>query len=215
MGFTEKGFMVKDKGRGYTIVELLVAMAILVIAFGLVTVLYVRASRVRRVITSGSEVQQVLTQMVSTMAYRDRNNMVKSLTAASRLYGWTGQVVGRYLVFGNVEEDKRQYYVIAPGESGPGGTGAETTLWYGESAAGAPGSWVCLDPNRQMTLLSDSRFEFYDGGRKRLLSDSSIETETPIQVVIRLVGKSNDPTMKNRQPVSLITSIRLRNRTSF
>ncbi|MCM8768582.1 MAG: type II secretion system GspH family protein [Candidatus Omnitrophica bacterium] len=207
--------MEERKTAGYTIVELLVAMSLLVIAFALVTVLYVRASRIRRIITSGSEVQQVLNQMVSTIAYRDRNNVVKSLINATNLYGWSGQRFEQYLVFGNTLEDKRQYYWIAPGESEPSASGAETTLWYGEASSGPPSSWLCLDPNRHMTILPGSRFEFYDGNNTRLTTADKVEQETPIRVVIRLVGKSNDPSMKNRQPVSQTSSVRLRNRASF
>ncbi len=201
----------KDK-KAYTLIELLVAMAILVIAFALVTILYVRASRVRRIISAGSEIQQVLNQMMRTLAYRDRTNTVKSLSTATNLYQQAGWVFGKYLVFGNAEEQKKQYYYIAPGENEPSSTGSDTTLWYGEAVSIPPANWICLDPNRRVTLLSGSCFEFYDGSNRKL---ESVENETPVRVVIQLIGKSNDPSLKTREPVLLKTGLRLRNKPSF
>ena len=53
--------------------ELLVAMVILVMAFGLVTYLYTKAAKIRRTVVINSEIQQVLSEMADTLAHGEKD----------------------------------------------------------------------------------------------------------------------------------------------
>jgi len=201
-------------------IEILVAMVILVIAFGLVTMLYVRASKIRRIITMQSNVQEVLSQMMNTIAYGEKRNTFKNLATATAVYELPGypaaenlKFANYALIFGNIHEASVQYYMIAPGlENGePSDTGTDTTLWHGESSVGTePSGWRALDPAERIILYPGSRFECFN------IQNLSPGTDSETTFVkITLKGRSSDPSMKNTNPVTLQTGVRLKNKTSF
>ncbi len=207
--------------NGFTIVEIVVAMAILLIAFGLVTVLYTRSSQIRRLISNQNEIQLVLTQMLNTIIYSDRTTTVKALENATTIYGHSFTPVTLPIhnplisvIFGNTASATVQYYLIAPGlEAGtPDVAGTDTTLWHGESSTGSqPASWKPLELNKNVYLQSGSRFEYYDAQGK---PPDATSPETTL-VKITFVGKSADPSMRDKVPVTVQTMVRARNKTSF
>ena len=209
--------------KGFTMIEILVAMVIMVMVFALLTVLYVRASKIRRIITAQNEVQGVLSQMMDRIVHGEKRAELKSLVSATEIYGHDflpGALAGYIdnsnysLIFGNIYHAMVQYYLIAPGleDGSPDITGSDTTLWYGESSGGSPpSSWSLLDVNKKITLTSGSKFEYFTPENT---PPDSVDSETTL-VVITLKGKSTEPAMKNMTPVTLHSAVRLRNKLSF
>jgi len=189
--------------NGFTLVELLVAMVILVIVFGLVTYLYTRAAKVRKIVVVNSEIQQVLSQVMDTLTYGDKahwgiihatglDNSTQSETTIC-LTGPTGTLTA----------------VINPSTN----PGTVTVQWDSENP-------VVLDPAGKVEILTDatypSRFEYYDSKGQRLnspLSSSDIPKVSFIKIV--LWARSRDPVMKFANPVPLVTGVKLRNKSSF
>ena len=205
--------------HGFTMIEILVAMVILVLAFGLVTMLYVRASKIRRIITMQNNVQEVLSQMINTIAYGEKINTLKNLGTATTVYELPVfptvenlKFANYALIFGNVYEPMVQYYVIAPGLANkePSDTGTDTTLWHGESSGGEPSTWRALDVREKIILDSGSQFECFN---VQNLSPGTDSETTFVKITLR--GRSSDPSMKDTAPVTLQTGVRLKNKTSF
>lgn len=199
------------KESGFTLIEILVAMGILVLAFALVTVLYTRASKIRKVITVQNDIQNVLTQMINTITHQNTLNNLENAVSVYQYSPTETKDKDYYLVYGSPFSSGQpyQWYRIAPDVSS-----GDTTLWYGQSSSiTEPTDWTCLDVNRVITLESDSKFEYFDSGNT-LMSDK-VYPETTTLVKITLKGKSTDPSMKNSPPVILQTAIRLRNKPAF
>ena len=200
-------------------IEILVAMVILVSAFGLITVLYTRANRVKKIVSSNNDIQNILTEMINTITYGEKSNVLKGLMNATKVYNTLGNLLKAnhcYLIFGNLENANVQYYAIAPGlDSGEPNftfTGTDTTLWYGESSTGSPPtSWKTLDINAKVYLDAGSKFEFYD--QRNLFPDNSSSETTLVKITLK--GKSTDPAMRTMASVPVQTSVRLRNKSSF
>ena len=192
----------KKRKGGFTLVELLVAMVILVIAFGLVTYLYTRAAKIRKIVVVNNEIQQVLSQVMDTLTYGDKahwgiihatglNNSTQLETAIC-LTGPTGTLTA----------------VINPSTY----PGFVTVNWGSGD--------IVLDPAGKVEILTDatypSRFEYYDSKGQRLnapLSSSDIPKVSFIKIV--LWARSRDPVMKFANPVPLVTGVKLRNKSSF
>lgn len=183
---------------GFTLVELLVAMAILVIAFGLVTFLYTRAVRVRKIVVVTSEIQQVLSQMVDTLTYGDKRHW--GIIHATGLNEGSSEIAC-YLANGAASMTAEI-------------TGGTITVTWGSEPP------VNLDPNNKVEILTDSsypsRFEYIDASGNRLDPPFSAEDAQKVTFVkIVLWARSTDPSMMSATPVPLVTGVRLRGRTSF
>ena len=213
-------------------IEILVAMVILVSAFGLITVLYTRANRVKKIVSSNNDIQNILTEMINTITYGEKSNVLKGLMNATKVYNTLGNLLKAnhcYLIFGNLENANVQYYAIAPGlDSGEPNftfTGTDTTLWYGERdwannepqygpppATGSDSKrWRPVDINAKVYLDAGSKFEFYD--QRNLFPDNSSSETTLVKITLK--GKSTDPAMRTMASVPVQTSVRLRNKSSF
>ena len=213
--------------KGFTLLEVLIAMFILVIVFGLVTFLYVKAASIRKIVVANSEIQQTLSQMMDTIIHGEKGGELKSLVSATKIYNHdfsppppppnlAGYIDNSNysLIFGNIYQTMVQYYLIAPGleNEAPDNIGTDTTLWYGESSGGSPpSSWSLLDINKKITITSGSKFEYFTPENTH---PDSVDSETTL-LVITLKAKSNEPALSNKAPVTLKTAIRLRNALPF
>jgi len=210
--------------KGFTMVEVLVAMGIIVVAFSLVTVLYIKASKIRRIITAHNEIQGVLSKMMDKIIHGEKRENLKGLLSATHIYSHDFSPPSHLadyidnpnysLIFGNIYNAMVQYYLIAPGlgAGSPGNTGSDTTLWYGESNNGlAPSSWSLVDLNKKVILASGSKFEYLTPENT---PPDSVDSDTTF-VLITLKGIPNSPSMKNIGPVELHSGVRLRNKLPF
>ena len=202
--------------KGFTLLEILVAMFILVIVFGLVTFLYVKAASIRKIVVANSEIQQTLSQMMDTIIHGEKNTL--GLNSAYHLNSAESTPISinvspYVLVFSDKDASNTGIYAIAPGATAGtpsfSSTETDTTLWRYDTASG----WQSLDINEKITLVSGSKFDFYDtkGGN---IIDEGLNTETTL-VKITLKAKSNEPALSNKAPVTLKTAIRLRNALPF
>jgi len=208
--------------KGFTMIEILVAMVIMVMVFALLTVLYVRASKIRRIITAQNEVQGVLSQMMDTIIHGkkakwglvDATN-IRSITDSSG----SETVISPYtLVAYNETTDETMVVRIASEEELKGSGDTVKTLWINwYNSSSPPSSFytneALIDINKKIELTNNSCFSYYDSGGRNIL-DEGLNTETTL-VKITLKGKSTEPAMKNMTPVTLHSAVRLRNKLSF
>ncbi|MGC8805220.1 MAG: pilus assembly FimT family protein, partial [Candidatus Ratteibacteria bacterium] len=61
------------KKNGFTLLEMLVALALIVIVVGLSAFLYAKAARLRKLITYQNEVQNTLNAMITEITYGSRD----------------------------------------------------------------------------------------------------------------------------------------------
>lgn len=212
----------KCSKKGFTLLELVVAMIVLVIVFGLVTFLYVKAAKIRREVVAYSEIQQILSQMMDTITHGKKGEWgLKDATFIRSIEDGTGNetVITPYtLIAYNETRDETMVVRIASEEElSPSGSGDKTkTLWV---ITGSPPSMDDLhekgliDVNKKIELRDGSEFHYFDYKNRDILKEG-ISSETTF-VKITLVGASLDPSMKNKSPVTLTTGIRLRNSLPF
>ncbi|MCM8811209.1 MAG: type II secretion system GspH family protein [Candidatus Omnitrophica bacterium] len=186
-----------ENKKGFTILEILIAVTILVIVFTLVTVMYVRGSRIRNVVVAYNEVGEVLTQMTDVIVNGRKRFIgtdIPGLKVAFKIDGNSNTLKLIYLYKNNSLN-----FQISPDTTG------DTTIFFSNKS---------LDPNKKVVLLSGSRFEYYyaDGSLK---TDDQTYTDTITYVKIILYGKSTSPAMKNMIPIKIETGIRLKNAPSF
>lgn len=203
--------------KGVTLLEVLVAMFILVIVFGLVTFLYVKAASIRKIVVANSEIQQTLSQMMDTIIHGEKNTF--GLSSAYHLNSAESTPIPRnvspyVLVFSDKDASNTGIYAIAPGATAGtpdfSSTDTDTTLWRYDTASG---TWQSLDINNKISLVSGSKFDYYDSKGRNIL-DEGLNTETTL-VKITLEAKSNEPALSEKAPVTLKTAIRLRNALPF
>lgn len=180
---------------GFTMVELLVAMVILVIAFGLVTFLYTKAAKIRKTVVINSEIQQVLSQMTDILTYGERNS-------------W-----GLIDAVGLDDTATLDTKIVAQNADGETLT-AEIktvedllTLQITKNST----SYV-IDVNKKVQLFdaapTRSRFEYFDD-RGNCLTATYGKTTL---VKITLWARSTDPSFKNAPLVPFVTAVRLHNK---
>lgn len=189
--------------RGFTILEILVALTILVVVFSLMTLLYVRATRTRNIINAYNEVGEILSQMVDTIVNGRKG--ILGLKDAGNIVSYSSYNVSpTTLVFSNSTGSEILIYVIGLDSRN------ETTLYQIHSS-----NWkkFDLDPNRKIYLTSGSRFEYYDANGRNIINEKT-NTETTLVKII-LYGKSNHPSMKKMVPMRIETTVRLKNKPSF
>ncbi|MCM8785145.1 MAG: prepilin-type N-terminal cleavage/methylation domain-containing protein [Candidatus Omnitrophica bacterium] len=179
--------------KGFTILEILIAITILVIVFVLVTVMYIRGSRIRNVVVAYNEVGEILSQMTDVIANGRKRFIgqdIPGLKTASKI--------------DNNSNSSKLIYSTYTFEIIPD-TQNDTTIFLNNRS---------LDPNKKVVLLSGSKFEYYyaDGSKKL---DNQTNTDTITYVKIILYGKSTSPAMKNMVPIKIETGVRLKNTPSF
>jgi prepilin-type N-terminal cleavage/methylation domain-containing protein len=203
---------VKKNENGFTMIEILVAMVILVIAFGLVTALYVRAARIRKVVVASSEIQQVLSQMNDVLIYGTKGKW--GLSDASGISDASG--LNTIVAYNETEAETMIARIDT--EKNLTGSGQEiNTLWvnwYDNPVMPTPfyTAEALVDVNYNIELSSGSVFGFYNGrGIDVLLSD---RTETTF-IKIKLQGLSTTPGMEEKTPGEIVTGVRLLNKIPF
>ncbi|MCM8772764.1 MAG: type II secretion system GspH family protein [Candidatus Omnitrophica bacterium] len=187
--------------KGFTILEILVALTILVVVFTLITLLYVRAARTRNIINAYNEVGEVLSQMIDiitngrkgVLGLKDAGNICSQVNPPVSLDKYT-------LVFSDSTAKNTVIYQIKIKDTDRG----ETSLYQND---------VDLDLNKKVYLLSGSRFEYYDANGRNII-DEKLNTETTLVRII-LIGKATHPAMKKMVPMRIETSVRLKNKLSF
>ncbi|MGC8977338.1 MAG: PulJ/GspJ family protein [Candidatus Ratteibacteria bacterium] len=197
------------KKNGFTVLEILIALTILVIIFSLITLMYVRAARTRNIINAYNEIGEVLSQMVDTIGNGRKG--VFGLKDAGNLcshQGGTTPITDSYplnkytLVFSDFTAQNTVIYQITANNI------TDTSL-YQTTTSGT----IDLNPNKKIYLVSGSGFEFYDANGKNIISEK-LNTETTL-VKIVLIGKSTNPAMKKMVPMRIETQVRLKNTLSF
>jgi len=192
------------KKKGFTLIELLVAMSILVVAFGLVTFLYTKAARIRKIVVVNSEVQQTLSQIVDTLTYGDKTH-------------W-----GMMHTTGLSDVDQYDTYIVLEKVTE---AGTNTMVVNIESTGNITVNWgdgqITLNVGEKVALLTDppyrSNFRYFDGKGNEIQQPitSSIEREKVTFIRITLWARSTDPSFKFAEPVPFVTGVRLGNKTSF
>ena len=210
--------------KGFTLLEVLIAMFILVIVFGLVTFLYVKAASIRKIVVANSEIQQTLSQMMDTIIHGKKSEWgltdattVRSITDSSSSETCISQYT---LVAYNETRNETMVVRIANEEELKGSGDTIKTLWvnwYNSPSPPASNSFytdeALIDINKKIELTSNSCFDYYDSKGRNII-DEGLNTETTL-VKITLKAKSNEPALSNKAPVTLKTAIRLRNALPF
>ncbi|HOK56913.1 MAG TPA: prepilin-type N-terminal cleavage/methylation domain-containing protein [bacterium] len=186
--------------KGFTIMEILIAITILVIIFTLVTVMYVRGSRIRNVVVAYNEVGEVLTHMTDVLVNGRQNFIGRDIPGLKFAKGIDSNSNQHTLIYKDTSENLYTFEIKINT-----GTSTDTSLYFEDKP---------LDPNNKIVLVSGSGFEYYypDGTKK---DPDSTATETVTVVKIILHGKSNLPVMKNMNPIKMETLVRLKNNPSF
>lgn len=210
--------------KGFTLLEVLIAMFILVIVFGLITYLYVKAASVRKIVVANSETQQVLSQMVDTILHGKKDrwgltdaSVIRSISDAT---GSETEISGTTLVAYNDTRNETMVVRIASEEELKGGGNTLKTLWVNWYSSPFPPSnssfytnEALIDINEKIELTDNSFFSYYDS-RGRNILDEGLNTETTL-VKIKLEALSTDPTLSNKNPTLIETSMRLKNSFPF
>ncbi len=177
--------------KGFTILEILIALTILVITFTLITLLYVRGARIRNIINAYNEVGEVLSQMTDTIANGRKKFLGQDIVGLKQLANLTNA------------EDKSLSFSMD-------GNTFTYTINNGSLELTTPSGNYNLDPNNKVEILDDSKFEYYypDGTR-----GTDVNKITLVKII--LIGKSTNPAMKKMVPMRIETAVRLKNKTSF
>ncbi len=224
----------KKMKRGFTIVEILVAMIIMTIAFGLMTFMYVRAQRMRREIVAYSEIQQILSQMADTIVNGKKGNLgVKFANGIANVGGWTNSDTS--FVAYKIENITQTESIIVIIKENPD---TKTNTLYAKWNENPPYNFdkkdledvpvsVLLSPtiidkkdlidvNNKIELAADSKFRYFDANYKETdLENYPYAASKVTYVEIILKGKSTDPNLKSKAPIIYKTSVKLKNNLSF
>jgi len=182
--------------KGFTVLEILIALTILVIIFSLMTVFYVRGAKTRNIITAYNEVGEILSQGVDVISNGRKSFLGRKITGLKDATSIT-TAKSNLLTYGdgtnNITVEIKK------------GTNTETSIYIDNKS---------LDPNNKVIILSGSKFEYFypDGTPKQ---DESTAVDTIVLVKIILIGKSTNPAMKNMVPMRIETLVRPKNNLSF
>ncbi|MCD6408588.1 type II secretion system protein [bacterium] len=211
------------KKEGFTLIEIVVAMVILIIAFGLITFLYVKAAKIRKEVVEYSEIQQILSQMMDTITHGKKGKWgLKDATFIRSIEGATegDTPISPYtLIAYNETRDETMIVRIASEEELLGSGDKTKTLWVNWFTGSTPPmssfytQEALIDVNKKIELRDGSEIHYFDY-RNRDILEEGISSETTF-VKITLKGASLDPSMQNKSPVTLFTGIRLRNALPF
>ena len=188
---------------GFTLMEILVAMVILVLVFGLLTLLYVRASKIRQTISTYNNVQDVLQQMLGLITIGQKNSTAVSLQNAANVRPWGALTLDRYtLICSDWTASNTSVYRIATDTST-----VDTTMWTYDN-----GTWRTLDPNDRVTLAAGSKFEYVDYMGNPVVNPGSDNTVTMVKIT--LIGVSSSPSSP-KVTISLQQAARMNNKFPY
>ena len=204
---------------GFTLIEVLVGGIILVIAIGLIAVLYGKAGRIRTIVASQNQVQLTLSSMLDTIRTGAGHNL-ESLAFATKIYseGELGAKLDRQKITFFSANNPTNPYVHIEIDT----TAANETVYRKVDGSPIwPGSFDDLDINKKIDIIDTpttiSRFYYYSSE-----TGSSPHTEEEItdfansdevakisKVIVCLVGRSTMGAIQ--KTVTLYSTIRLRN----
>jgi len=214
--------------KGFTLLEVLIAMFILVIVFGLVTFLYVKAASIRKIVVANSEIQQTLSQMMDTIIHGEKGKWgLADATTIRAIYDdktYPDTAISQYTLVAYKATDETtgdtMIVRIASEEELLGSGDTTKTLWVNWYESPSPplsSSFYTdkslIDINKKIELTNNSCFSYYDSGGRNIVDDG-LNTETTL-VKITLEAKSTEPALSEKAPVTLKTAIRLRNALPF
>jgi len=187
------------KRWGFTLIEMLTTTAILVIIFGLLTVLFTRATTIHKVVRSGGDAENFGIYLLNTIIYGPGANREEGLIAAPAFSYSDSTTKATELSF-TTRTGKTVRYLIADG-----------TLKYGPS-----GSEVDLKPSwardRQLDVLpTESGFFYYKDGAGTVPATANGENIYSLRV--KLVLKS--VFQAEQEKVVLERLVRIRNQIEF
>lgn len=184
------------KSRGFTLIELMVAMIILVVIFGLVTFLYTKAAKIRKVVVVTSEIQQTLSQIMDTLTYGDRSDESHFGIIHSRLDDNTNPDTTRNVTFSKGSADTMEITIEPEGN---------ITVYWSASATTDP---IILNLGKKVEIVyNESKFEYFNTNGERV---AATESDKVSFIRITLWARSTDPDMKSVPSVPLVTGVRLR-----
>lgn len=214
--------MKKNKKTGFTMLEILVALTLVVIVVGLSAFLYAKSARLRKLITYQNDIQNALNSMITEINFGSRD-------AIGFQYAYD---IGRnvenpfyQLVFYDRTKGETVFYLVSPGmDSGQPSllptTDTDTTLWQAKgNFSGIParnsGEWKLIDVNKTIILVSETGFTYYKATSAGLNEIDDLSVDTPVAVKIKLSGKTTDPSLKTRPVTTVTTMIRPKNKLPF
>ncbi|MCX7705729.1 MAG: type II secretion system GspH family protein [bacterium] len=210
------------KKKGFTMLEILVALALLIIIVGLATFLYVRAARLRKLITYQNDIQHVLSSMMTEISYGSRDT--SGLEFAHDIKNDPQNPVYE-LGFYDAMRGETVLYLISPGmnsgmPSNLPTTDTDTTLWQAKTkTSGVParnsGQWKLIDVNKSIVITSGSEFTYYRLTNAGLKKINNLQLEPAVAVKITLKGKTTDPSLKTRPITTATVLIRCKNKLQF
>ncbi len=185
--------------KGFTMAELLVAMVILVIVFGLVTYLYTRAAKIRKIVVINSEIQQVLSQMMDTLIHGEKGTwgLIDGIEIDSASNDAT-------LIVSNATE---QMTATIDDNNNPDTITVNTMVLDVERKV------IIKKVANETPTLPGSKFEYFNHQGQPV--DPSTSAPEISFVKITLWACSTDPSFSQGPAVPLITGVRLRNKISF
>jgi len=215
--------MKKNRKTGFTMIEDLVSLALMVIIVGLSAFLYARAARIRKLITYQSNVQNILNSMITEINFGSRDtiglqyayDIVRSVGDPPYELGFYDNTKGEYV-----------FYLISPGmysghPSSLPTTNTDTSLWQAKTNSSdfpsrTSEEWKLIDINKSIVLASGSSFTYYrPDSTTRFKKIDDLTVETPIAVKIILTGKATDPSLRTRPPITATTMVRPKNKITF
>ena len=190
--------------RGFTLIEMLTTTAIMVIIFGLLAIIFGRATAVHKIVRSGGDAENFGIYLMNTMLYGPGTNREKGLIGTQSVTAQTTYSAA-ILQFTDTNGNSVVYNFgnVASGND-------NNTLCY-ESLTCPPG--VDLKPkwasDRGLEVLPESSFYYYSD-----TAATQPTTTSPILAVgIKLVLKN---TLQNiSEAITLYRCVRIRNQIEF
>ncbi|MCM8820682.1 MAG: type II secretion system protein [Candidatus Omnitrophica bacterium] len=195
--------MAMRKKNGFTLVELMVAMAIVVVAFGLVTYLYTRAAKIRKIVVVNNEVQQALSQIMDILTYGDKAHW--GIIHSTGLNDVTQY--DTYISLKNATDTM---------DVNINSSGNIVVNWTGSTPVS-----ITLNIDEKVAVITDipyrSSFRYFDlmGNEIPQPITSQSDRDKVSFVNITLWARSTDPSFKLAEPVPLVTGVKLSNKPSF
>ena len=189
-------------------IEMLTTTAILVIVFGVLAIIFGRATNIHKVVRSGGDAENFGIYLINTIVYGPGINREKGLVGAKSVTALTGACSPTVLYFLDKDNQEVQY-TLGDAVDALGTVVSSNTLCYGPLTC-PPG--VDLKPSwavdRRLEVLPESGFYYY---RYDLITDAA--GSDTAAVGIKLVLKN---TLQNiEEAVTLYRLVRVRNQIDF